>query len=394
MMPKTIKDIDITNKRVIIRADFNVPLDGETITDDARITKTLPTIEYALSKKAKVILMSHLGRPKGAVTPEFSLKPVAKRLTELLKKPVTLAPDSIGPEVEKLVKAMKSGDVLLLENLRFHKEEEKNDPEFSKKLASLAEVYVDDAFGACHRAHASTEGIAKYLPAVAGFLMAKEIEYFDKILEKPEHPLVAIMGGAKINDKMKVIKSLLERVDTLLIGGGMAYTFAKAQGMSIGNSKLDEEGLKLIPEILAEAKRRGVKLVISTDWVIAQEFKADSPTKIADGNIPDGWMGLDIGPKTIQAFKDALKSAKLVIWNGPLGVSEWKAFERGTREIAEWLAASSAMVVIGGGDSAAAVKKFGLEEKMAHVSTGGGASLEYLEGEALPGIACLEGVRK
>jgi 3-phosphoglycerate kinase len=280
--------------------------------------------------------------------------------------------------------------VALLENLRFHAEEEKNDPVFSKKLAALADIYVDDAFGACHRAHASTVGVAEHLLAVAGLLMAKEIEYFDKILENPDRPFVAIMGGAKIHDKIKVITSLLQKVDTLLIGGGMAYTFVKAQGKSIGTSKLDEEGLKLVPGILEEAKKRNVKLVVAGDWLIASDFKSNAPTKLAEGSIPDGWMGLDIGPKTTEIFRKTLRDAKLVLWNGPVGVFEWEAFEKGTRAIAELLANSSATVVIGGGDSAAAVKKFNLEEKFAHVSTGGGASLEYLEGEVLPGIACLE----
>jgi phosphoglycerate kinase len=334
--------------------------------------------------------MSHLGRPKGKPTPEFSLRPVAKRLSELLKKSVELLPDCVGPEVEARVKQMKNGDVALLENLRFHAEEEKNDPAFSKKLAALADVYVDDAFGACHRAHASTVGVAEHLPSVAGLLMAKEIEYFDKVLENPERPFVAILGGAKVHDKIKVINSLLQKVDTLLIGGGMAYTFVKAQGKSIGTSKLDAEGLKLVPGIFEEAKKKNVKIIVASDWVAAPEFKLDAPTKVYDGSIPGGWMGLDIGPKTIEAFKKALRDAKLVLWNGPVGVFEWEAFEKGTKAIAEFLANSSATVVVGGGDSAAAVKKFNLEERMAHVSTGGGASLEYLEGEVLPGIACLE----
>ncbi len=393
MPRKTIKDIDIQNKRVIIRADFNVPLDGEVITDDARIVKSLPTIEYALGQNAKIILMSHLGRPKGERKLEFSLKPVAKRLSELLKKPVELMSDCVGPEAEEKAASLKSGEIILLENLRFHKEETKNDPEFAKKLAALADIYVSDAFGACHRAHASTAGIAEFLPSVAGFLMAKEMQYFDKVTKNPDRPFVAIMGGAKIHDKIKVIESLLQKVDALLVGGGMAYTFIKAQGGAVGASKIDEEGLKLIPQILEEAKKRNVKLLISKDWVVAEEFKADSPTKLAEDNVPDGWMGLDVGPKTIRRFKEVLEGAKLVIWNGPVGVFEWDAFSKGTREIAEFLANSEATVIIGGGDSAAAIKKYGLENQVAHVSTGGGASLEYLEGKVLPGIACLEEVK-
>jgi len=390
MSRKTLKDIDLTGKRLLIRTDFNVPLEGTAITDDARIVKTLPTITHALSKGAKVILMSHLGRPKGKPAPEFSMAPVAKRLSELLGKKVELLANCVGPEVEARVKRMKDGEVVLLENLRFHAQEEKNDPAFAKQLASLGDIYCNDAFGACHRAHASTAGVAEHLPAVAGLLMAKEIEYFDKVLENPERPFVAILGGAKIHDKIKVIQSLLRKVDTLLIGGGMAYTFVKAQGRSIGTSKLDEEGLKLVPGILEEAKKRNVKVLIACDWITAREFKADSPTQLADNSIPDGWMGLDIGPKTREIFKNALKDAKLVLWNGPLGVFEWPAFEQGTKTIADLLASSHATVIVGGGDSAAAVKKYHLEEKMAHVSTGGGASLEYLEGEVLPGIACLE----
>ena len=389
MSRKTLKDIDISGKRLLIRADFNVPLEGTTITDDARIAKTLPTIQYALSKNAKVILMSHLGRPKGKPTPEFSLKPVAVRLGELLKKNVELLPDCVGPQVESRIQKMKNGEVVLLENLRFHSEEEKNDAGFSKQLAALGEIYVDDAFGACHRAHASTAGVAEHLPAVAGLLMAKEIEYFDKVIDSPDRPFVAIMGGAKVHDKIKLINNLIQKVDTLLIGGGMAYTFVKAQGKSIGTSKLDEEGLKLVPGIFAEAKKRNVKIIIANDWVIAQEFKENSPTKIVEESIPDGWMGLDVGPKTIEKFKSALQDAKLVLWNGPVGVFEWKAFEKGTKSVAEFLANSAATVVVGGGDSAAAIKKYNLESKVAHVSTGGGASLEYLEGQVLPGIACL-----
>lgn len=393
MARKTIKDIDIKNKRVLIRVDFNVPLEGTKITDDTRIKESLPTIQYALSQGAKVVLMAHLGRPKGKPTPEFSLKPVAEHLSKVLAKPVELLPDCVGPQVEAKAKAMRSGDVVLLENLRFHSEEEKNDPAFAKQLAALGEVYVDDAFGACHRAHASTEGVAKYLPSVAGLLMAKEITYFDKILQNPDRPFVAIMGGAKVNDKIKVIDSLLEKVNTLLIGGGMAYTFVKAEGLPIGSSKLDEEGLKLVPGILEKAKKKGVKVIVSHDWVIADGFKEDAKTKLADNSIPDGWMGLDIGPKTIESFKKELSTAKLVLWNGPLGVFEWSAFEKGTKAIAEYLTQTKATVVVGGGDSAAAIKKYGLENKVAHVSTGGGASLEYLEGEVLPGIACLQEVK-
>jgi phosphoglycerate kinase len=393
MAVKTIQDIDIADKRLLIRVDFNVPLENGVITDDARIVKSLPTIQYALKNKAKVILVTHLGRPKGEVNPEFSLLPVAKKLSEVLGQSVDLITEPIGPEVESKVAALAGGDIVLLENIRFYKEETANDPEFSKKLALLADVFVNDAFGSCHRAHASTAGVAEYLPAVAGLLMAKEIEYFDRVLESPDRPLVAIMGGAKIHDKIKVIESLLERIDTLIIGGGMAYTFAKADGKTVGTSKIDEEGLAMIPQIYEAAKKNSVTVVRSTDWIVGKDFDPNTETQVVDENIPDGWMGLDIGPRSIEAFKKELQDAKLVIWNGPLGVFEWKAFENGTKSVANAVVEMDATVIIGGGDSAAAVKKFGLEDRVAHVSTGGGASLEYLEGKVLPGIACLEGVK-
>ena len=389
MNKKTVKDIDIKKKRVLVRADFNVPLDSQgNITDDARIVKTLPTLEYILSQESKLILMSHLGRPKG-FTPEFSLSPVAKRLGELLRKKVELLKDCVGDDVKVKVNQMKSGEVILLENLRFHQEEEKNDPAFVKKLSELGEIYVDDAFGAAHRAHASVEGVTHYLPAVCGLLLAKEIEYFEKVMTSPERPFVTILGGAKVSDKIKIIENLLARVDSLLIGGGMAYTFLKVQGQSIGNSKLDELGLAVAKEILDKAKRSNVKIVLPIDHVMGDSFNANAKVRIGE-KIDEGWMGLDIGPKTVELFEKELARAKTILWNGPVGVFEWEAFSKGSREIANFIASLRATTIVGGGDTASAVKEFGLEDKMSHISTGGGASLEFLEGKVLPGIAALQ----
>ncbi|MFH1384965.1 MAG: phosphoglycerate kinase [Candidatus Omnitrophota bacterium] len=391
MNKKSIKDVDVAGKRVIVRVDFNVPLNKEgQITDDARITGALPTIKYILDQKPRVlILMSHLGRPKGEVKPEFSLKPVAEYLNKSIPGGVKLLADCIGDEVKKAVSQAADGAVILLENVRFHKAETKNDPIFAKSLAELADVYVNDAFGSAHRAHASTEGITKYLPAVAGFLLAKEIEFFDKVLSNPERPFVAILGGAKVSDKITVIENLLEKVNTLLIGGGMAYTFLKTQGHTIGNSKLDAESLAIAQTLLVKAKEKNVTLLLPQDHVVGNEFSEQAQAKGADIDIEDGWMGLDIGPKTVAAFKEVIKGAKTIVWNGPLGVFEFEKFKGGSEAIAQCIAASSAMSIIGGGDTAAAIKAFGLEDKMSHISTGGGASLEYLEGKMLPGIAAL-----
>ena len=392
MPKKTIRDIDIKNKRVLMRVDFNVPADDSgNITDDARIVKSLPTFEYAAKQGSKIILTSHFGRPKDQREPKYSLKPVAKRLGELLKKPVQFADDCIGPAVEKAVAHLKSGEVLLLENVRFHKEETKNDPKFAEALAKLGDVFVSDAFGSVHRAHASVAGVAKYLPAVAGLLLEKEIKYFETIMSNPGRPFVAILGGAKVHDKIKVIENLLERVDVLLIGGGMSYTFQKVLGRTIGDSLFDKEGEQTAKDILKKAKDKGVKLLLPVDYKVADKFDANAKSKITAGpDIESGWSGLDIGPKTIALFQEELKKSKTVLWNGPVGVFEFPAFAEGTRKLAETLANLKATTVIGGGDTAAAIKEFGLEDKMSHVSTGGGASLEYLEGKVLPGIAVLQ----
>jgi len=396
MNKKTIEDIDVGGKRVLVRVDFNVPQD-ETgkITDDRRIRAALPTIQYLINQGAKVILASHLGRPKGK--PEdrekFTLKPVAERLSELLGKPVPLAPDCVGPEVEKMVQAMKDGDVLLLENVRFHPEEEKNDPEFAKQLASLAEVYVNDAFGTAHRAHASTEGVTKYLPGVAGYLMQKEIEYLGGALANPKRPFIAVLGGAKVKDKIPVIENLVSRVDKLIIGGGMAYTFLKAQGKEIGQSLLDADSLDFCREMLAKA---GDKILLPVDVVVADgnpfEKGPDAvQTKVVSVDaIPADWQGVDIGPETQKLFAEAVKGAGTVVWNGPMGIFEFEKFAVGTRAMAQALADSGAVTIVGGGDSAAAVEQLGFADKMTHISTGGGASLEFLEGKVLPGVAALQ----
>ena len=392
MNKKTIRDIDVTGKKVLVRCDFNVPLDGQTgeITDNRRIRAAIPTIKYLIDNNAKVILCSHLGRPKGEFNPKYSLKPVAEELSKLLGKEVKLAKDVIGEDAKKLTAEIKEGEVVLLENVRFHKEEEQNDPEFAKKLASYADIYVNDAFGTAHRAHASTAGVADYLPAVSGFLIEKELEFLGSSLENPERPFVAILGGAKVSDKIGVIENLIEKVDTLIIGGGMAYTFYKAQGHHIGTSICEEDKLDLATNLLKKAEEKGVKLLLPVDNHVSSEYSNEGEDRFVESTeIPEGFMGLDIGPKTIELFKNAIKDAKTVLWNGPLGVTEFSKFAEGTREIATALAQSNAVTIIGGGDSAAAVEKMGLADKMTHISTGGGASLEFLEGKVLPGIACL-----
>jgi phosphoglycerate kinase len=391
MNKKNIKDIkDLQGKTVLVRCDFNVPLENGVITDNSRIQGALPTINYLKDNKAKIILASHLGRPKGEKKPEFSLAPVAKELTSLLNQTVQLAPDSIGSDVEKLASELKEGDVLLLENVRYYKEETKNDEAFSKKLAGLADIFVNDAFGTAHRAHASTEGVAHYLPAYAGFLIEKELDYFGSALENPKQPFVAIIGGAKVSSKIEVLKSLLDQVDTLLIGGGMSYTFFRSMGHSVGKSILEEDYLETAKEIMQLARDKGVNLLLPEDILVADDFSNDANSKfVTKESMPDDWEGLDVGPKTITTYKKIIKEAGTVIWNGPVGVFEIDLFATGTNSIAEALADSDAISIIGGGDSAAAIKKAGLTDKMSHISTGGGASLELLEGKTLPGIAAL-----
>ena len=390
-MKKTIEDIQVAGKKVLVRCDFNVPLDeNKNITDENRINGALPTIKYLMGQGAKVILCSHMGRPKGEFNMKYSLAPVTKRLSEILGKEVKLAEDVIGDSAKALVADMKDGDVICLENVRFHKEEEKNDPEFSKALASLAEVYVNDAFGTAHRAHASTAGVADYLPAVCGYLIQKEIDIMGKALSNPERPFVAILGGAKVSDKIGVINNLIEKVDSLIIGGGMAYTFLKAQGYEIGKSICENDKLDLAKELLAKAEAKGVKMYLPVDTVVADAFSNDANFKTVDSKaIPADWEGLDIGANTIALFSDVVKNAKTVIWNGPMGVFEMSNFAKGTISVAEAIAASDSISIIGGGDSAAAVEQFGFGDKVTHISTGGGASLEFLEGIVLPGIDCL-----
>ena len=392
MNKKTIRDIDLKGKKVFVRCDFNVPMDeNQNITDNTRIVAALPTIKYLLEQNCKIILASHLGRPKGEFKPEFSLKPVAVELSKLLGKEVIMAKDVIGEDATTKAANLKEGEIMLLENVRFHREETDNDPEFAKKLASMAEIYVNDAFGAAHRAHASTAGIANYLPAVAGFLIEKELTVLGNAINNPERPLVAILGGAKVSDKIGVIDSLLDKVDTLMIGGGMAYTFFKAQGYGVGNSLCEEDKIDLALGAMEKAKNKGVKLLLPVDTKVGKEFKPDTESKTVPWTeIPDGWEGFDIGEKTIEMFKEELKNAKTVIWNGPLGLFEFDQFAIGTNEIAKTLANLDATTIIGGGDSAAAVEKAGLADKMTHISTGGGASLEFLEGKKLPGIECLQ----
>ncbi len=393
MNKKSIRDIPIKDKKIIMRVDFNVPQDKKTkaITDDTRIRAAIPTIEYILKNNPKkLILMTHLGRPDGQVKEELRLDPVAKRLQELIKTPVRKLDDCVGEAVAKAIDEAKE-KVILLENLRFHAQEEENDPVFAKQLASLADIYVNDAFGTAHRAHASTEGIAHDLPAVAGFLLDKEIEYLGKALETPDKPFSVILGGAKVSDKIGVIENLLKKANTLIIGGGMAYTFLKAQGIAIGNSKLEKDKLDIARETLEKAKKANVTVVLPIDHLIVDNI--DAPTKIEttkDQNIPEGMIAVDIGPKTIEAFKNALKTSKTICWNGPLGIFENDKYAKGTKEIAMFLTTLKAKTIIGGGDTASAVAKFGLEKKMTHISTGGGASLEFMEGKILPGIAALQ----
>ena len=391
MNKKTIEDIEVSGKKVPVRCDFNVPLDGDKITDETRIVAALPTIQYLLDHNAAVILTSHLGRPKGEFNMKYSLAPVAARLSEKLGKTVVLAKDVIGEDAKKCVSEMKPGDVVLLENVRFHKEEEKNDPEFAKALASFAEIYVNDAFGTAHRAHASTEGVTHYLPAVAGYLIGKELDFLGNAVENPKRPFVAILGGAKVKDKIGVITNLLEKVDTLIIGGGMAYTFQKALGYEIGKSLLDEERIELAKDMMQKAKDKGVKLLLPVDNVCGNDFKddCDKITVDAAAGIPADYEGMDIGPKSIKLFSEAIKEAKTVVWNGPMGVFEMPSFAVGTLAVATAMAESDAITIIGGGDSAAAVTQMGLADKMSHISTGGGASLEFLEGKELPGVAAL-----
>ena len=392
MNKKTIKDIDLKGKKVLVRCDFNVPMDeNKNITDNTRVVAALPTIKYLLENNCAVILCSHLGRPKGEFKSEFSLKPVAKELSRLLNIEVIMADDVIGEDAKTKAQNLQQGQVMLLENVRFHREETDNDPEFSKKLADMAEVYVNDAFGAAHRAHSSTAGVAAYLPAVSGFLIEKELQFLGNALNNPERPFVAILGGAKVSDKIGVIDSLLEKVDTLMIGGGMAYTFFKSQGYDVGDSICELDKLELAKEAMKKAEEKGVKLMLPIDTRIGKEFKPDTESKtVAWTEIPDGWEGFDIGEKTIEMFCNELKNAKTVVWNGPLGLFEFDQFAKGTNAIAKTLAEIEATTIIGGGDSAAAVKKAGLESKMTHISTGGGASLEFLEGKKLPGIECLQ----
>lgn len=392
MAKKTIEDVDVKGKRVLARVDYNVPLTPEgAVADDKRIAASLPTVNYLLEHGARLILCSHLGRPKGEAKPEFSLKPVAKRLGELLPGvKISFASDCVGPEAQEKAMALKEGEILLLENLRYHKEEEKNDPAFAKELASLAELYVSDAFGTVHRAHASTAGVAAYLPAVAGFLIGKELSVMGRALEDPARPFVAILGGAKVADKIGVIKNLLQACDSLIIGGGMAYTFFAAQGYGVGDSLLDKDSIGLARDLMAQAKARGVKLLLPVDTVVARAFAADAEHKAVPASaIPDGWQGLDIGPESQALFAKEIEGAKTVIWNGPMGVFEFPAFAKGTAAVAEACAKCQGTTIIGGGDSASAVKKLGYADKMTHISTGGGASLEFLEGKTLPGVAAL-----
>ena len=387
---KTVEDLDVNGKRVLVRCDFNVPLKDGVITDDKRIRESMRTINYLVDNGARVILCSHLGRPKGEVKPEFSLAPVAKRISELLGKEVKMAKDVVGDDAKKLAAALKDGEVMLLENVRYHKEEEKNDPSFAKELASLAELYVNDAFGTSHRAHASTAGVADYLPAACGYLIQKELDVMGKALNDPKRPFVAILGGAKVSDKIGVINNLIDKADTIIIGGGMAYTFFVANGNSVGTSLLEEDKVELAREMMKKAADKGVQFLLPVDNVVGDKFDAECESKVVDSDkIPDGWMGLDIGPKTIELFSAAIKGAGTVVWNGPLGVFEMPRFAKGTEAVAKAVAESGAISIIGGGDSAAAVEKLGYADKMTHISTGGGASLEFLEGLELPGIAAL-----
>ena len=388
---KTVEDIDVAGKRVLVRCDFNVPLKDGVITDENRIVGALPTITYLKDHGAKVILCSHMGRPKGEFNMKYSLAPVAARLSEKLGVEVALASDVIGPDAKAKAAALNDGDVMLIENVRFHKEEEKNDPEFAKELASMADIFVNDAFGTAHRAHASTAGVADYLPAVCGYLIQKEISIMGKALADPARPFVAILGGAKVSDKIGVINNLIEKVDTLIIGGGMAYTFFRALGNKTGTSICEEDKLQLALDLLKKAEEKGVNFLLPVDNVIAREYSENATCmRIYSDSIPDGWMGLDIGEKTQELYAKSIEGAGTVIWNGPMGVSEWENFASGTRAVAKAVAESGSVSIIGGGDSAAAVEQLGYADKMTHISTGGGASLEFLEGLELPGIACLQ----
>jgi len=399
MNKKSVKDIDLGGKRVLMRVDFNVPLDENLdITDDNRIRKALETIKYIIQAGGKLILMSHLGRPKGERKKELSLEPVARHLSRLLERPVRLLDDCIGDEVKEAVSEMSEGDVVILENLRFHSAETKNDPEFAKELAALGDVFVNDAFGTCHRAHASTEGITHYLESVSGFLVKKEIEYFSKILTSSPKPFVFILGGAKVSDKIPVIESMIDRADCLLIGGAMAYTFMKVGGIDVGSSRIEEESFETVEKILKKAEEKGVEILLPVDHVVipkgtalpAGDIKEATNVKTTEGaSIEAGWMAVDIGPKTIELFCDKIREAKTIVWNGPVGIFEKDLFAKGSEAIARAIAQSGAISVIGGGDTAAAVAKFSLSPKMSHISTGGGASLEYLEGKVLPGVAAL-----
>lgn len=389
---QTIKDANFSGKRVLVRVDYNVPLKNGTVSDDTRIRASLPTLKAILDQSgSKLVLMSHLGRPKGERKPDLSLEPVASKLSELLGRPVQMATDCVGGDVEAAVNALDGGDVLLLENVRFHAGEEKNDPEFAKALASLGDVYVNDAFGSAHRAHASTEGVTKHLPSYAGLLIEKEVAFFGMILENPDHPLVAVIGGAKVSTKIAVLESLIPQCDTMIIGGGMTYTFLKALGHEIGKSLLEEDYIDTAKQLMTKAKEQNVNIVLPTDHVVASEFSEDAEPEVVDAvDIPEGKIGMDIGPKTIELVAQEIKKAKTIVWNGPMGVFEFDNFAQGTLKIAQYIANSSGTTVVGGGDSVAAANKFGVADKMSHVSTGGGASLEFLEGKTLPGIAALE----
>ena len=391
-MKKTVKDIDVKNKKVIVRCDFNVPMKDGKITDDIRITAAMPTVEYLLENGAAVILMSHLGRPKGQSNHDFTLAPVAARISELLGKEVKfIASDTVVDEnVQAAAKSLKGGEVMLLENVRYRAEEEKNGEVFTKELAGLADVFVNDAFGTAHRAHCSTTGIADYLPAVSGFLIEKELRFLGDALDNPKRPLVAILGGSKVSDKIGVIENLIEKADTIIIGGGMAYTFLKANGMDIGTSICEEDKLDLAKQLQEKALAKNVMFMLPVDSKLGDKFAEDCNTQFADSAMmPGGWMGMDIGPNTIKLYTEAIKGAGTVVWNGPMGVFEFDAFKDGTEAVARALAQCSGTTIVGGGDSAAAIKKFGLSDKITHVSTGGGASLEFLEGKVLPGVACL-----
>ena len=392
MEKKTVRDVDVAGKTVRVRVDFNVPQDKEgNVTDTTRIEAALPTIRYLLERNAKVILMSHLGRPDGKVVEKLRMAPVARELSRLLGQPVKAAPDSVGPDVERMARDLKPGEVLLLENLRFHPEEEANDAGFAKQLASMADLYVNDAFGTAHRAHASTAGVADYLPAVSGFLMEKELHALGGIVENPERPLAAIIGGAKVSTKIKVLQNLLSKVDVLIIGGGMANTFLKAKGHDVGKSLLEEDKVDVARALMDQAQQKGVKLGLPEDVVVAERFEDNAPSKTVDvGDVPAGWMIMDIGPRTVEEFKGLLKPARTMFWNGPMGVFEMPKFAGGTKAIADILASSNAITVVGGGDSVAAVEQMGYADRMTHISTGGGASLELVEGRTLPGVAALQ----